>query len=159
MTTELERESTVDIIGAGVTPGSVLQPWVMQMGWKLQSILLSGFRGPDHPRLPHVKAVNRWMRRVSQNNADPSKDYMREDTLPTVEEVEAELEYLPCHFVHHFADSLRVVAIHHPDQHIRLYAQALHEFIAVETFHFLPEDDETFLRRHRDKRAAAEGAR
>lgn len=132
-------------------PGPVLQEWVWSLPWKQQSILLSGFRGPDHPHCPHIKAVNRWLRRVSQMNADPSKDYMREDGMPTKEEVEEELEFLPAHFVHHFADSLRVVAINHPHGPIREYAQAIHCWIAEETFHFQPESDQEFVYRHRDK--------
>src|SRR5258708_15533538 len=100
---------------------SVLQPWVEVAPWKCQSILLSGLRGPDHANVPNVKAVCRWLRRVSQNNADPSTDYMRCDGMPDKRDVEAELEFLPCHFVHHFADSLRVVGIWHPDKVIAQY--------------------------------------
>lgn len=128
----------------------VLLPWVHELPWKQQSILLSGFRGPDSPNVPAVKAVGRWMRRVSQNNADPSKDYMKRAPLPEHIAVCDELEFLPCHFVHHLADALRVVAINHPEQGVREYAGALHVFIAAEIFHWLTESDETFVFRHRD---------
>ena len=130
---------------------SVLQEWVMAMGWKEQSILLSGFRGPDFRNVPHVKALNRWLRRVSQNNADPSKDYMRNDPLPSEYDVCDDLEFLPAHFVHHFADSLRMVALHHPEAKIRELAYAYHHRIAEEIFHFVPESDEVVLARHQDK--------
>src|SRR4051812_16219991 len=100
----------------------VLLPWVLSLPWKQQSILMSGFRGPDSPNVPAVKAVGRWLRRVSQNNADPSKDYMKQAPLPEPIAVCDELEFLPCHFVHHFADALRVVSINHPDMDTRIYA-------------------------------------
>lgn len=31
-----------------------------------------------------------------------------------------ELEYLPCHYVHHFADAMAVMAYHHPNEPVRL---------------------------------------
>lgn len=130
---------------------SVLQSWVEQIGWKKQSILFSGLRGPDHALCPNIKKVSRWMQRVSQNNADPSKDYMAESELPNLASLEKELEHSPCHFVHHFADALRVIAIHHPNEHTKGYAWSVHHYIAEELFHFVPEDDATFMHRHRDK--------
>ena len=130
---------------------SVLLPWVMELPWKCQSILLSGFRGPDDAAPPAIKVVNRWLRIVSQQNADPSKDYMKQRTLPTIDELSKELEWMTVHFVHHFADSLRIVAIWHPDGGVRLSAWMYHYEIAEELFHFIPEDDATFITRHRDK--------
>jgi hypothetical protein len=53
--------------------------------------------------------------------------------------------------VHHLADALRVIAVHHPDKEVRDYAKGVHYFIADEIFHFVPEHDEKFLTRHRDK--------
>jgi hypothetical protein len=130
---------------------SVLQPWVMSIGWKMQSILLSGFRGPDDAELPAIKAVNRWIRTVSQNNADPSKDYMRQDKLPTDLELCEELEWRSCHYVHHLADALRVISIYHPDDTVGGAAWSYHFRIAEEIFHFKPEGEAEFLRRHKDK--------
>jgi hypothetical protein len=136
--------------GGGMS--AVLQEWVMQIGWKEQSILLSGFRGPDdRGDMASIKAVNRWLRRESQNNADPSKDYMRQDALPSKEALCEELEHCTAHYVHHFADSLRVMALHHPDIETANKAWEYHHFIAEELFHFVPEDNLTFERRHRDK--------
>jgi hypothetical protein len=130
---------------------SVLQPWVETISWKCQSILFSGLRGPDHALCPSIKKVSRWMRRVSQNNADPSKPYMAEGELPTPEQIEKELEHSSVHFVHHFADALRVIAIWHPDELVRKQAYGIHFYIAKELFHFVPEDDATFICRHRDR--------
>lgn len=117
----------------------------------MQSILLSGFRGPDDGDLPATKGVNRWLRRESQNNADPSKDYMRRDPLPSWKKLCDELEFRSVHYVHHFADSLRVLALYHPNESVRETAYEYHYYIAEELFHFRPETDEQFQSRHRDK--------
>ena len=62
-----------------------------------------------------------------------------------------ELEYLTCHYVHHFADSMRIVALFHPQADVRSWAWKLHFLIAEEIFHFVPERDEVFVERHKDK--------
>lgn len=129
--------------------GSVLQDWVMTMPWKCQSILLSGLRGTDYDQPPAIKAVSRWLRTISQHNADPTKGYMQPDALPTPLEFCAELEYQTCHYVHHVADALRTVAIWHPTLDIQQRAFDYHFRIAEELFHFAPEGDGVFIERHK----------
>jgi len=131
---------------------SVLKPWVMEMGWKMQSILLSGLRAPDFPTVA-TKKICRWMRAECQNNADPSKGYMEPQALSDklVDDCMEELEYLPCHYVHHFADALAVVAYHHPDEKACGFALSVHDLVAEEIFHFRPETREQFMKRHVDK--------
>lgn len=131
----------------------VLQRWVMFLPWKLQSILLSGLRAPDF-KTSATKRICRWMRSVSQNNADTSKGYMEPQVLSPelISECMDELEYLPCHYVHHFADALRVIGLMDPDVINRDFANKVHTEVAEEIFHFKPETKEEFLTRHRDKR-------
>jgi len=129
---------------------TVLLPWVEQIPWKQQSILFSGLRGPDNQAFANVKKVCRWMRRVSQNNADPTKGYMNVQELPKPMDLDPELENCTVHFVHHFADALRVIAEHHPDLDAAQQAWEYHHFVAEELFHFVPEDGPTFRHRHRD---------
>ncbi len=129
----------------------VLQEWIMECGWKMQSILISGLRAPDFKTLV-TKKICRWMRAVSQNNADPSKGYM-EPQAPedlSIEQCMDELEYLPCHF----ADALRVIAIYHPVEGVRNFAGVVHCEVAVEIFHFKPETDKEFITRHKDNRTS-----
>lgn len=130
---------------------SVVQLWVSECSWKQQSILFSGLRGPDHALLPNIKQVSKWMRFVSQNNADPSKPYMNEIELPEPKALEKELEHSYVHFVHHFADALAVIAYNHPDEEVRKTAYSYHYYIAEELFHFIPEPSSIFQWRHRDK--------
>lgn len=135
----------------GVLMTSVMQDWLAALPWKQQSILFSGLRGPDAPNVPNIKAVNRWARTVTQHNADPSKNYMRQERVPEPLDVCDELEFLPAHYVHHFADALAVIAYGHPDREIASYAARLHYRIAEELFHFHPEPPHVFNLRHRDK--------
>jgi hypothetical protein len=131
---------------------SVLQPWVEKIPWKQQSILFSSLRGPDQDYLKAIKLVSRWMRAVSQQNADPAKPYMAVTELPAPSDLDKELEHCTVHFVHHFADGLAVIAYNHPIPDVASYAAELHFHIAEELFHFVPESRGTFLMRHRDKK-------
>jgi hypothetical protein len=130
---------------------SVTQLWVRALPLKQQSILFSGLRGPDTRACPAVKMMSKWLRAVSQQDADPSKPYMQARHLPTTGEVMEELEHLPCHYVHHLADSLAVVAYNHHDEGTRACAYEFHAMIAEELFHFIPEPPDIFEWRHRDK--------
>lgn len=130
----------------------VLQPWVMKLPWKMQSILFSSLRGPDQEYLVNTKQVSKWMRSVTQNNADPSKPYMNDIKMPEVTALYKELEHCPCHFVHHFLDGLAIIAYHHPDFDTGYTAANIHYSCAEELFHFYPESPEWFEVRHRDKR-------
>ncbi len=148
---------------SGRMSNSVLQSWLEGIPWKQQSILFSSLRGPDQERLHYIKTASRWMRSVTQNNADPNKPYMNfgasttgqptpSNTLPSADDLCAELEYCTVHFAHHFCDGLAVIAHHHPDKDVAEQAAKWHYFIAEELFHWTPEPRETFLLRHRDKK-------
>lgn len=142
---------------------SVVQEWVSKLPWKMQSILFSGLRGPDQEFLYHTKQVSKWLRSVSQNNADPSKPYMNGIKLPQTDEEMAEffkeLEHCTCHFVHHFLDALAVVAYGHPDEEVSRRAYGYHYEVAEELFHFIPESASVFFLRHRDKRDGVDDQR
>lgn len=132
----------------------VLQDWVKDVGLKMQSILLSGLRAPDQ-KTESVKKCVRWMRGVSQRNADPSKQSYMEDIVMSnilADRAIDELEYCIVHYVHHFADAMAVIAYHHPDEKVKEFAYYIHYKIAEELFHFQPETEKQFRERHRDKR-------
>jgi len=132
----------------------VLQPWVADVGLKMQSILLSGLRAPD-ASTKAVKLAVRWLRSKCQLDADPKKQsYMQTVDMNRrlIDPAMDELEYLPVHYVHHLADAFAVVAYHHPNELVAKMAYEFHEQVAVELFHFHPETKEEFLERHKDKR-------
>jgi len=133
---------------------TVFQPWFADMPWKMQSIFVNGLRAPDE-KTKATKKLVRWMRVAACNDADPTKPdcYM---TAPTVSdeliaECVDELEYLPCHYTHHFADAMRVLAVYHPNANVKQTARDTHNLIAEEIFHFKPETEHEFVYRHRDK--------
>lgn len=130
---------------------TVCQDWVTELPWKLQSILFSSLRGPDQELLVGIKQFSKWMRSVTQNNADPSKPYMNGIKLPKVEALFKELEHCPCHFVHHFLDGMAIIAYAHPAPKVAALAAEVHYACVEEIFHFVPEAPGVFWLRHRDK--------
>ena len=118
----------------------VLQDWVGFVGLKMQSILLSGLRAPD-AKTKAIKKCIRWMRAKCQIDADPQKQsYMQtvELTPELIDEAMDECEYLPVHYVHHFADAMAVISYFHPDAAVSDLAWRVHFLVA-------------FLHRHRDR--------
>ena len=131
----------------------VLQYWVSIVGCKMQSILISGLRAPDH-ETKSIKKCIRWLRSKCQIDADPQKQsYMKtiEMSDDLIDSAMDELEYCAVHYTHHFADSFAVLGYHHPDMAVCKIALQIHTLVAVELFHFHPETKEEFLVRHRDK--------
>jgi hypothetical protein len=133
---------------------SVFQDWYAKLPWKMQSIFVNGLRAPDVASKA-TKRVVRWLRVQSCHDADPKKPncYMTAPIMnhALVTECVDELEYMACHYVHHLADAARVIAIYHPDEQVRGAAHFLHFLVAEEIFHFVPESDEQFIERHKDK--------
>lgn len=134
--------------------GTVFQEWFTKNGWKMQSIFVNGLRAPD-VKTKAVKKCIRWMRTQACFDADPKKAdcYMTapQMTKELFDEAIDELEYLTCHYVHHFADAMRILALFHPELKTRAWAYQFHFEIAEEIFHFKPEPDREFLERHKDK--------
>lgn len=147
-----EPRSMTDRSTLTVEHDHVVLPWLAVLPWKQQSIFFSSLRGPDRANVPAIKRVNRWMRSVAQNNADPSKGYMALADLPEPLALCDELEFMPCHYVHHLADGLAVIAYGYREDDVRRTAYAYHLQIAEELFHFIPEPPDIFAWRHRDKR-------
>jgi hypothetical protein len=113
--------------------GSVFQEWFDKQGWKMQSIFVNGLRAPD-TKTSAVKKCVRWMRTKACQNADPTKPDCYMSAPPMDEDLIQlaldELEYLSCHYVHHLADSIRILALFHPEQETRQWAFRLHYLIA-----------------------------
>ena len=114
--------------------------------------MISGLRAPDQ-KTKGIKKCVRWLRSKCQIDADPKKQsYM--ETIKITDYIDMaidELEYCAVHYAHHFADSLAVLAYHHPDPNVCKIALEIHTLVAVELFHFHPETEEEFLIRHADK--------
>ena|SRR5271157_5228167 len=130
---------------------TVCQEWVTELPWKFQSILFTSLRGPDQELLVNIKQFSKWMRSVTQKNADPSKPCTKDIKLPKVEALFNELEHCSCHFVHHFLDGMAIIAYAHPAPKVATLAAEVHYACVEEIFHFVPEFPGIFWFRHRDK--------
>lgn len=123
------------------TKGKVLQDWVEALPWKMQSVLISAQRGPDSHYCPNVKALTKWVRRTCQQNADPSHTFMANVALPTLDDLEYELEYCTMHFTFHLLYGLEIMAYKHPERNIRDKAMFYYKGIIEEILHFNIESE------------------
>src|SRR4051812_44139555 len=101
---------------------SVIQSWVHEIPWKMQSVLMTATRGPDEARHPRVKAVNRWIRSVLFHDADPANPFIKHGDDPQdllndtfLADLEHELEYLAVHYFGHLIHALEIIGYMHPD--------------------------------------------
>ncbi len=131
--------------------GKVLQDWIGILSWKMQSVLISAQRGPDSHFCPHVKSLTKWIRRTCQQNADPSHSFMANVPLPTLDELEYELEYCTMHFTFHLLYGLEIIAYKHPDVEINKKAMYYYKGIIEDILHFNIEREEQMNARLFDK--------
>lgn len=129
----------------------VLLDWVGDLPYKVQSVLVSAQRGPDSHFCPKIKSLTKWVRRVCQVNADPSHSFMEVAPLPTLDDIEYELEYCTMHYVLHFSYGLEIISYKHPDEEVRKQAFYYYKGIVEELFHFNIENEEQFKSRLVDK--------
>lgn len=130
--------------------GTVLQDWMGELSWKQQSVLLTSLRGPDTSRPVNVKKVAKWLRKITQNDADPSTEFMNSTNLPTSEELNKELEYCTIHYVCHLMHSLEIIGYNHPNEPIRKIASDYY-FGLVRALHLNPETKVQLNTRLEDK--------
>jgi hypothetical protein len=124
-----------------MSKGFVLQDWMAELPWKQQSVVLSSLRGPDLSRPVAVKKLNRWLRAVTQNNADPSTDYMKDIALPEIDDLEEELGYCTMHYFTHLLHALEIIGYKHPDNVIRDISNIYYKGL-VNFAHLNPETKE-----------------
>lgn len=103
--------------------------WVRALPLKMQSVLFSGLRGPDTAHCPQLKRLVRWLRPATQINADPSSDYMRDESLPTWDDIQKELEFTSQHYFQHLACALEIIGYKHPNELVR--GDALHIYMRM----------------------------
>ena len=130
--------------------GFVLQAWMAELPWKQQSVIFSSLRGPDLSRPIAVKKLNRWLRSVTQNNADPSTEYMKKIVLPKIEDLKEEVGYCTMHYFTHLLHALEIIGYNHPEEKtkdiaIRYYAAM------VDFLHLNPETKEQLNKRLEDR--------
>lgn len=118
---------------------SVLLDWTKQLPLKQQSVLLSSLRGPDISYCPNIKKVTKWIRSTLQINADPKKNYMQLEKLPSVKNLEREIEFCSVHYATHLLYALEIIGYKHPDKQISANANCYYAYFVSEIFHLNPE--------------------
>lgn len=115
----------------------VQHPWLSELPWKMQTVINQGLRAPDTHFCKQVKLVCRWMRGIVLQNADKNHTFMCDKKkLPTVEELEHELNYCSVHFATHFLYALEIIAYYHPNLCIQKQALRYYAGIVCELWHF-----------------------
>lgn len=134
-------------------PRFVLQDWMGEINFKRQTVILMAIRGPDAGFSEEVKKIVKWIRCLALHNADPAKDWMHTEDVPTIAEIKKRdrfaIDALPTHFVHHLCDALSTIGYKHPSFHIRGKAKELYDGIA----HYLglmPRDESQYEERLQD---------
>lgn len=131
---------------------SVVRPWVGNLPFKMQAVLLSALRGCDgKERDDKAKKLTRTMRGVlllpAVSNAEIGS-FMNDP--PTGEETDAflkDLDHYPMHWLMHFTHAAEIIGYQHPDKEISFWWRGLYYAIATEGLHLLPETQEMLWNR------------
>lgn len=131
--------------------GLVQLEWMGKLGWKQQSVILSALRGPDNHYSPNVKKISRWIRSITQNNADPTHSYMKSVDLPSVKECEDELYFASTHYSLHLVFALEIIGYKHPDKETRSIALGYYLAFVEDIYHMKPETEADLDARLKDR--------
>lgn len=154
---------------------SVLQPWVSDLPFMQQSVLLTAVRGPDSvPKYHASKYIVRWFRRsilissfakraiLNPHEGDggsfygPSCEAPADGNWEALMDVRAadyvrSLDELPHHFQLHLMHAAEIVGYRHPDQRVRAWWERFYVRLAHD-MHLWPETREQMDRRLGDSR-------
>ncbi len=106
-----------------IAPGeSNLKDWILQVGMsgRMQSTLISAFRGADSDDSPEVKRVVRWIRKTCLKEVNPKSHFMRDTDFIRIKALISQDSWqwdrLKTHFYDHLKQALEVIAYYHPDE-------------------------------------------
>lgn len=131
--------------------GIVLLDWMSALDWKQQSVILSALRGPDNHHAPTIKKLSRWIRSITQNNADPTHSYMKSVELPELKEFEDEFYFASTHYSLHLLFALEIIGYKHPDPAIAKIALQYYLALVEDVYHLKPETEADLDNRLFDK--------
>src|SRR6266581_2244475 len=92
---------------------TVVQPWVSNLPFKQQTLLLSAIRGPDGVgKTNKVKNVLKYYRATVLKNADALSGFMdqKEPTVKTMNKFVRDIEEYPLHWVMHFYRAVAIIS-------------------------------------------------
>lgn len=101
--------------------GPVLADWVVELPWKIQTVLLTGTRGADTHVSEQGRLTKRWMRTLVCKRADPGPLYMAESERdwPEPEKLMDDFEFYPVHYFAHAMHCFQIIGNFHPDPVIK----------------------------------------
>lgn len=105
---------------------SVVQKWLAQnCTWKMQTVLLTSFRGCDGAHKDdRGKVFTRMMRATVLKNADPTTTFfpeamnIREAYKTQMEDFFTDMDHYPVHWFMHLLHAAEIVGYKHPDKEI-----------------------------------------
>ena len=127
----------------------LLKPWVHNLSLKMQTVLMTGIRGSDSRYMENCKTYTRWIRAQCVENADMSTKFMKDITLPRLEDLEKELDYCTVHFFGHLIHCMTIIAYKHDDSQVRRTAW-YHLYGLTGILHLQPETEEEINNRLKD---------
>lgn len=132
----------------------VVQPWMNDLTFKQQSVILSALRGCDgKEKHDCTKRIVRALRGIVLYDADPDSTFIRRESLSLAEavaEFSGDLDHYPMHFVLHLMFAAEIVGYEHPDRDTR-HDWAAFYFKTVHAMHLNPETPEEMRARLTDK--------
>lgn len=106
-----------------LAPGeSNLKGWIAASGMsgRMQTALISSFRGADADDSPEVKRVVRWIRKQCLKEVNPTSHFMRDTDFVQIKAMikqdSWQWDRLKTHFYDHMKQSLAIIAYFHPDE-------------------------------------------
>lgn len=134
---------------------SVLQDWLQELPWKMQTVVITGIRGCDGlSKNDPSKQLGRAIRMAALNNADATTTYMRHDfsvVFAATKTFVDDLDRYPVHFVMHVAHACEILGYKHPKADFRAAFNSIYMQI-VWALHLRPEPSESLDNRLADRR-------
>lgn len=130
----------------------VLQQWVWELPWKMQTVLIQGLRAPDTHYCDGIKLLCRWMRAVVLSNADKNHTFMcSQKELPAWDKLDHEINYCSFHQLTHFLYAMEIIAYKHLDTEIKKTAWDYYAGLTRHVMHFEVESEEDLDTRLKDQ--------
>ena len=143
---------------------TVIRPWVSELTWKQQGVLICACRGVDgfpkeHPSKPLTRAYRQTLLMCADMDAtSKGESFMSANPLdPELVHnfMDYQLDSYPMHWLLHFTHAVEIIGCKHPDPQTQIYWISLY-FMITKALHMHPETKEEMDDRLQDKRREPE---
>lgn len=124
---------------------SVTKDWVMELPFRMQSVLLAALRGYDHaPKDDPSKLITRSIRSLILNNADSSNTFIT-SSIPDnkiSEQFLWDIDGYPLHFIMHTTHAIEIIGYKYSDDEAEIKSwYREYYFKLCKAFHLNPETE------------------